>query len=874
MTQDILQQAPAEGARTERAQLAVKTFRAMQHGLTGYARAITGDKTVEIVVSDGPPQTDGKKIYFRPPIALGDMTPHDRGKCDLRDRESRVLLCPACAIREDVLIKIYHEIAHIVFGTFEEPSDSVKKEAVLRAIEEAGTKYAERIRESWETIPPEKKRDYLNLSGLVSPFLPVVVNALEDSRVDKAMFKARRGTKVMFDAMSNQIFLNGVEQPDGSTALWSERPLNSQIMVGVFAVAHDYKIDGWFHPEVEKALADKRLLELISRMDTARSAESSYHLSFPILARLRELGFCLKPEEEEEQDEADSDESDSGDPSEGGGPEAGDGSPEDDEESDDNSPESGSEGGADSSESEEGSHPDAPSSEDSESGGEGSDSPKSGDEDDSSGDDSSGDNSHGGVSGDGEERGEPDASSEDEDSDRAGEAGGPQGSSSSSDDKGELEDDADGAGDTDAESDSGGEDREEEGDQSDGLADPPGHRDGQSDDTSRDESVSDDGDSGDPSESELDADADGDVEPVDTGADEGRGGVEVDKPDYGTADQALGDVKVFGQHEEVAIAPTPEEKADERAIDIAVIQGLYFEKPSANVIGVREHKYGQPIIQDNHDMSTGWQNIYGDYSPRDLKRHGIDADTDIPESVLGPALLEMRRVFSDNQRAAHQRHLKSGKVNQRVLGKRAWNGDERLFQKKRLPGKKSYAVLIGIDISGSTLGKNIALAKRAAQAQAELCHRMGIDFAIYAHTANGSWANYNDLYLDVYEIKAFATPWAETAKEALSKISADSENLDGHGVEYYRKLVERHSATDKVILYYSDGKMPAANYQEELEILQREIAYCKSHNITLMGVGIRTDSPRRHGLETVQVDDDSDIAKVVRHLQSGLLHNR
>jgi cobalamin biosynthesis protein CobT len=177
--------------------------------------------------------------------------------------------------------------------------------------------------------------------------------------------------------------------------------------------------------------------------------------------------------------------------------------------------------------------------------------------------------------------------------------------------------------------------------------------------------------------------------------------------------------------------------------------------------------------------------------------------------------------------------------------------------------------LIGIDISGSTVGVNIALAKRAAMTQAELCHRVGVDFAIYAHTANGAGGPFNwsdNLYLDMYEIKAFNTPWDSKSKDALIKIGPDAENLDGRGVEFYRRIIQKHPATDKIILYYSDGKMPAANYHEELEILQDQIRHCKRDNITLLGVGIRTDSPKRHGLDTVQVDREEDLVKVVRHL--------
>ena len=62
----------------------------------------------------------------------------------------------------------------------------------------------------------------------------------------------------------------------------------------------------------------------------------------------------------------------------------------------------------------------------------------------------------------------------------------------------------------------------------------------------------------------------------------------------------------------------------------------------------------------------------------------------------GPALLRMRVAFADNQRGKQLNHLKSGKINGRVLGKRAHLGDERLFRKKIMPGKKDYFVLLGL----------------------------------------------------------------------------------------------------------------------------------------------------------------------------------
>jgi hypothetical protein len=128
--------------------------------------------------------------------------------------------------------------------------------------------------------------------------------------------------------------------------------------------------------------------------------------------------------------------------------------------------------------------------------------------------------------------------------------------------------------------------------------------------------------------------------------------------------------------------------------------------------------------------------------------------------------------------------------------------------------------------------------------------------------------------MEVYEVKSFEDEWTTEVQGNLLSLAASAGNLDGHSIEFYRKVIERHHSTDKIILYYSDGKMPAANHDEELEILQREVRYCQGKNITLLGVGIRTDSPRRHGLDTVQVDSQDDLRSVVKHLGKRLSNLR
>lgn len=885
----------------ERAQRAVAAFRHMQHGLTSYARAITGSRKVRVEVSSGPPRTDGNIIYYRPPIGLGDKTPHDRMLCDSRD-DNGLKSCPACRIREEVLVNIYHEIAHIAFGSFAD-----------------GT-------------------NYMQVAARYNPFLPFLFNCLEDSRVDSSMFEARKGTRKMLEADTFNLLREGVPDASGELHKSGEAPMNAQMSLATYLEAAGYKgWDAFMHPNVGRDIKDPKVQELLAKVRTANSAKEIYNLASPVLARLRELGYFLSPEEQEERDQQDEPEQDEpqeeeqqdeGDPQDEGGEQ---GDADDSGDGDDQDGADEPRGDAEGTEGDEG--PEQPGQDDP---APGSDEPaEAGDE---PGSDEAGEPGEGGEGDAGDGEGEPEQGSGggsvppgDEGADDGGTADGAGGSPSEGSDPagdepspeasggltGDADQDAvpgDAAGGPEPDGDSGADAGNEDGQGADGPAGAPadapdapeqgdaGGSDPQGSDGGLGEGVADPADApgseagdddpqlddgagegslgGGPQASPADRPGDEHDQPeegdrdggesaavegdrpdgvMESGADEGKGGVEVvnePKPRDGNEE----DVKAALEHGHPHLEPGDKimgTSEEQHAIAVAVIQGLYFETPSVGVASVYEHSYSPD--------ARGWDSRKFDADEK--LWYGITCDMDVSEKVLGPALLKTRRIFSDNKNAAYQPNLRSGRVNGKVLGKRAWSDDDRLFGKKRVPAKQDYAVLIMMDISSSNLGDNLALLKRSVFAQAELCQRVGIKFAIVAHSASmervGDEAGFA---MHLHHVKEWDEPWTADVKNRVGDIVGVGGNLDGHAMEFGRKMLGKVEATDKIMLYYTDGKMPAANKEEELEVLQRQLKLCKRDAITLLGVGIRTDSPVRHGLDTVQVDDDDDLKGVVEHL--------
>lgn len=806
-----------------RARKSVQRFRAMMPSLNSYARAVSGNPRVkiEIVKSNGASTRD--RIYFQPPIRLGDDLHHDYMLCDRRDQDG-IQMCEACHTHESIMVVIYHEIGHIAKGTFDKPTDDDvnfmhRRGADLQPSDVSKQNFLTGFPKLWKEWQTEKFGDsYMALASTVTPFLPVLYNAIEDARVNEQIFAARRGVRRMYDAMMTETARDGIPPDPGSKGNpthWRDAGSNYQMTLGVYMHIAGYDYSNWLQAEVVDALTNPDLVALMDRFDPTIGPAPCLRYTMDILEQLNKQGFCLTeepdPQEEEEGEDGENSPNESGEESEpGDSGEAG----------DQNQQNSGSSSG---------------------SGGEGTSSDSESPGDGGGQDWSKQSDPKSGSPVQEDEQPESDESSDNTDEDKSGDNTG-EGDSSDAES-------SEGSGD-DPEGDPSGDDKTDgtQGAQSSSSDVSPEGAEGEDSASVASE--------GEPEESKLDPDDLTDE--VDTGADKGEGGIKIrswedrarplDKAEDMEGNICVSDMLGHGDSVDEKTATKKEIAAAKQILEAivrAAMQEMYFETPSFNVEGVQLIHYGD----------EGWY-------PDHYSRGAITPD--VTESVLSRATLELRVALDANRRADMLRHRKSGKINARVLGKRAPLGDERLFMKKHIPEKRDYFVVIGMDISYSTYGTNLRLMKQAVYAQAELCHRVGVPFAIYGHSHFES--------LTVYVVKEVGDAWDNKARTRLMDTQAINGNLDGHALEFLRKRVEEYNATDKIILYYSDGKMPASNHDEELEILQREIRYCRRQKITLLGVGIRTDSPKEHGLETVQVNGSEDAGQVVKQLAKHLVH--
>lgn len=882
----------------EAAWRAVREFSKMLPTLTSFARSMTGNRELVVRLGTDPgASTNGKQIMIAPPIALGAELHHpDRSLCGKRG-PAKKLTCKACAARETVLWYLYHEIGHNV------GESTMKLDRLMAAKLDA-------LVDEWHPAGacahagPMKARiaaasDTLNAVHEINGFLPHILKALEDTRVDNKMIRMRPGLRNMRRANTLGIFVEGAEQSDGSRMHWRDTPLNAQVMIGLllYAGGNEDCIE-FLSAEAQQYLSDEALLKIVRDAPLVDNVNQVLDITLSAWRRLTEMGLCYVPKCEmipppppapsldKEKDDNGGESDDTSDP--GTDDCTGSGDPEDSGDTDrEGDPEFGSCAGSESDDA-----------------GDSNESDKS---DDDFGDEFENESAHGGSSGSSEEVDVADGDS-DEDSVPSNDDDAVQDSESGADPDGDTEDgDSDdgegGSGSSDAglndplEGEGSGSnacdsdaDNSEAGDGSmDALAESGDDSDGSASDDSGNGEGESDSSSGDPGQglSPGGGQSTGDHRPTDasgpdeddpTDPEEGTGPVGDESvwdepvPDAGDPEEIAEIVRQFGGHtddghpdeqdvkrmiEEAGLDDQP--LAPEEAVKVAVQQSAHFDGPSEAISGVRYIEYPCREMYWQADRWAGPP----EFMPA--------------ERVIGSNLMKARIVFSENKRGKEVRNLKSGRVNGRVLGKRAHLGDERLFQKRYQPGKRSYFVLIGLDCSGSNRqGHRMERAKRAVFAQTELLNRLGIPFAVYAHTGGlAEWVNWPSdgpfAKLWVLPVKTANQPWNEDARRRLAAVNPVAENYDGHQLHVYRRMLEQRMETTRILMYYTDGKMPAANYDEELALLQTEIIEYRKKCITLMAVGINTDSPIKYGFDTVRVDSDDDLSKVVDQLGRRLM---
>jgi len=843
-------------------QKAIAEFNKMAPLFETFAQAVYGKRIPVKVPTKASPEmgkmlayNDGETIYIIPPLSLGDTVEHDRLWCGTNNSDG-VAYCPACKKFEGIFSSICHEIAHFTGGSF---------------------------------ISREKDALWARQAKYANPLWGAFVwNILEDIRIENLMFRSQVGTKTMRFGTFTEILLSKMTE---------ETPLNNWAVYAILANAMGYKSVEYPKP-VQDFISDPAFERWIELTKHCSGPEEIVNLVPGFLEFANQYKLFANPEDlkdEEQQDdpegnseqddsdqedESESDESGESEDASQGESESNEGeSPKDEEtdeslreddrgydvSSDDNNSDTVSEGND---ESDSGPDSDRSSGESSEEDEQESGSGSVNEDDDSDSDESNGNSS--------------DEISEEE-SEEVHESGREENSSSDSND-GET-----GGEDSDTESNQGNSGSESE--SSDDSNESAGSSGADSSETGKDATAGLASETSDPADGTdtpsgtaeppagnlAPAVEDSEPEPSDNAGSEAyEESYDIDLNNLGDGDDATELLRVLMGHSDFE-DDQPRDKAE--FLEVATAYEAFQEDAGA-VTDLVEFKYtsgagwhvyenGKYNSYSKYNRAASWSQKISDPEKRDWWDN---------TGKLESALSKMRIVFAENDKSKTEANRRSGKVNTRTLGKRAPINDDRLFKKKFFPKKRDYAVLIMVDMSGSTR-RTLPMILNAVIAQADLLTRLGVKFSIVCHTATspktGSFEDYCDNYAFVKIVaKDWNEPWSKSQLERTKNVFSYDCNLDGHAMLYARKEILKQKESDRLIMYYTDGLMPVENHDEELRILKQELKILNKNHVVVAGVGIGTDSPTKHGLPTVRVNEQSDIPKVVDHLEKLMLEVR
>lgn len=787
----------------EAAQLALKRGKGLLHIWAPLVRAIARNPKLKVALTGGAPCTDGETVWLRIPIELG-MYEHDKAMCGKWDESKNQFFCPACQAELDCDMALFHEVSHILAGSFSHDDPDAELIALLgeywpkvdwdlRALSLAGTGAAPNKSNTLVQRLAEKFPDQWGFFAF---------NAVEDVYVNASITEARKGLVLIFASFYEKVMSEGIRQDDGSVQTFNTlHPFIQACAAWSLIASGQSEVTKHLDPEVvDKVKGSTLLMELASQIRSTDSLVDRFKVSTKLLLEMERIGLMVREPEPEPEPE----------PSPGEGEPDEDGEPSGDGESGEGESSGEAEADPDGSETGDGGAP---------SGGveaevDKTDSPLkapegSGDEPDPDGADEA---KNGGS-------GEPEAG--DCKPDGKGDGGEESGDEST---HGESSERADGA-----EGDTGDEAHESGGDSGSSGNGAP-------EDLSK------------PSDTDGKDKFDHDAPPSEKDGDVGVPSIEEARDAF----KALTGHDDFGDEDaiEEALDATPDIDEDDEPTEL-IEAALSFD-------GVLDHIDGNlhKAIMSGLSSETNLRS--------DLFGGKVKSRYDLPTEIMVPAAQRMRLAFAHNKDVGMTRGLTSGRrLDAKSMGYRIPAGDDRIFARRDRPKKRDWSVLIGIDVSASARSGAIEIEKQVAIGVGDLLDQLGIPFSMYAHTGVSA-SGHRGYNLIIAPLKTERQLWKGPARHNACSLRTGAANLDGHTMQAYRKLLEGQRGKDKLLLYFTDGSMPCENGAEERRILVQECALMKAKGMHTIGVGVGCDDPKRYGLDTIEVNGSFDIPKLLQ----------
>lgn len=220
--------------------------------------------------------TDGTKIFIRP--------------------DARLAGSPTEKEWSSIKAGLFHEVAHIVFDSFKAVSDADRAEAIKNVTDLMEDSYR---RDAILAALASATGNYKSMSEAWHPAMPMLVNALEDARVEACLFLAKPGTHKHLLASRMEIFdapKAEIEALIGKA--WIDRDDDSQAIIGAYIVGAGYEAEGRLSPKIVEIL--NKIKPTIRRAVDVETVRDVYAQSFAVLSAFQMEGLLRNGDERDE----------------------------------------------------------------------------------------------------------------------------------------------------------------------------------------------------------------------------------------------------------------------------------------------------------------------------------------------------------------------------------------------------------------------------------------------------------------------------------------------------------------------------------------------------------------------------------------------
>ncbi len=242
--------------------------------------------------------------------------------------------------------------------------------------------------------------------------------------------------------------------------------------------------------------------------------------------------------------------------------------------------------------------------------------------------------------------------------------------------------------------------------------------------------------------------------------------------------------------------------------------------------------------------------LYDEYRP--AKRNTLGVNKELVFKEKGSLLYSFQNLLKTEVYVAKEISEHGKKLDPKSLV-RAFQGYEKVFQKKSLDKDLDTAILFAVDASGSMCGHPTDVAFSAAYAMCRCLDSMNVQTKVTSFTTGECIPGVkvtNHLKWDGYRYERLRNlihkDWHESTFDKRYHFDPENQwnNADGESLMIFGRDLLNQPQSKKIMIVLSDGYPQATKFGSDEDMLKQTVDYLENQGLILGSIGINSDAPK------------------------------